>query len=80
LRDNQQQGGEGKMVKGEMKVRFDPEADILYILIKEGPLKDTVEIADDLFVEISEDGSIAGLEVWRAREHLLKNLVEHKKP
>ncbi|RZN59340.1 MAG: hypothetical protein DSO07_12060, partial [Thermoproteota archaeon] len=54
--------------------------DILYILIKEGPLKDTVEIADDLFVEISEDGSIAGLEVWRAREHLLKNLVEHKKP
>ncbi|TDA41907.1 MAG: hypothetical protein DSO07_02120, partial [Thermoproteota archaeon] len=29
-----------------MKVRFDPEADILYILIKEGPLKDTVEIAD----------------------------------
>lgn len=68
------------MVKGEMKVRFDPEADILYILIKEGPLKDTVEIADDLFVEVSEDGSIAGLEVRRAREHLLKNLVEHKKP
>jgi uncharacterized protein YuzE len=80
LRDNQQQGGERKMVKGEMKVRFDPEADILYILIKEGPLKDTVEIADDLFVEVSEDGSIAGLEVRRAREHLLKNLVEHKKP
>jgi hypothetical protein len=49
LRDNQQQGGERKMVKGEMKVRFDPEADILYILIKEGPIKDTVEIADDLF-------------------------------
>jgi uncharacterized protein YuzE len=67
------------MAKGEMKVRFDPEADILYILIKEGPLKDTIEIADDLFVEISEDGSIAGLEVWRAREHVLKNLAKHIK-
>ncbi|GEM_PF-3863172 len=30
-------------------------------IIKEGPLKDTLEIAEDLFVEISEDGSIAGL-------------------
>ncbi|ACB07178.1 DUF2283 domain-containing protein [Candidatus Korarchaeum cryptofilum] len=58
-----------------MKVRFDPEADILYILIKEGPLKDTVEIAEDLFIEIAEDGSIAGLEVWRAS----KNLLEHIK-
>ncbi|MCC6029304.1 MAG: DUF2283 domain-containing protein [Candidatus Korarchaeum sp.] len=62
-----------------MKVRFDPEADILYILIKEGPLKDTVEIAEDLFIEIAEDGSIAGLEVWRARENVLKSLLEHIK-
>jgi uncharacterized protein YuzE len=67
------------MDKGEMKVRFDPEADILYILIKEGPLKDTVEIAEDLFIEIAEDGSIAGLEVWRARENVLKSLLEHIK-
>jgi len=59
-----------------MKVRFDPEADIL---IKEGPLKDTVEIAEDLFIEIAEDGSIAGLEVWRARENVLKSLLEHIK-
>ncbi|RSN68264.1 DUF2283 domain-containing protein [Candidatus Korarchaeum cryptofilum] len=62
-----------------MKVRFDPEADILYILIEEGPLKDTVEIAEDLFIEIAEDGSIAGLEVWRARENVLKSLLEHIK-
>ncbi|WP_320412618.1 DUF2283 domain-containing protein [Candidatus Korarchaeum cryptofilum] len=67
------------MDKGEMKVRFDPEADILYILIEEGPLKDTVEIAEDLFIEIAEDGSIAGLEVWRARENVLKSLLEHIK-
>jgi len=67
------------MDKGEMKVRFDPEADILYILIEDGPLKDTVEIAEDLFIEIAEDGSIAGLEVWRARENVLKSLLEHIK-
>ncbi|MBS7649034.1 DUF2283 domain-containing protein [Candidatus Bathyarchaeota archaeon] len=54
-----------------MRVRFDPEADMLYKLVKEGPVKDTVEVA--------EDGSVAGVEVWRAREHVLGRLAEHVK-
>jgi len=67
------------VAEGKVKVRFDPEADILYILVKEGPVKDTVEVAEDIFVEHAEDGSIAGIEVWRARELILRNLAEHMK-
>jgi uncharacterized protein YuzE len=67
------------MAEGKVKVRFDPEADILYMLVKEGSIKDTIEAAEDFFIEISEDGSVAGVEVWRAREHILGNLAEHIK-
>ena len=67
------------MAEGKVKIRFDPKADILYMLIKEGPIKDTIEAAEDLFIEISEDGSIAGIEVWRAKENILKNLTKHIK-
>ena len=67
------------MAEGKVKVRFDPEADILYILVKEGPVRDTVEVAEDIFIEHAEDGSIAGIEVWRARELILRNLAEHVK-
>ncbi|MEM0171586.1 DUF2283 domain-containing protein [Thermofilum sp.] len=34
-----------------MKVHYNPEADIFYIVIKEGPIKDTVEADDDIFLE-----------------------------
>jgi len=34
-----------------MRVRYDPEVDILYIFVKEGSIKDTIEVSDDLFVE-----------------------------
>jgi uncharacterized protein YuzE len=67
------------MVKNKVKVRYSPESDILYILIKKGKLKDTVELAEDLFMEIAEDGSIAGIEIWNARELLLKDIAEYIK-
>lgn len=49
------------------------------MLVKEGPVKDTIEAAEDLFIEISEDGKIAGIEIWRAKENILKNLTKHIK-
>ncbi len=67
------------MAEGKVKIRFDPEADIIYMLVREGPIKDTIEAAEDFFVEIAEDGSVAGVEIWRAKEHILGNLAEHIK-
>lgn len=53
-------------------MRYDPEADILYILVKEGAIKETEEVSDDLFVEYDEDNHIAGIELWQARKNLLR--------
>ncbi len=49
----------------EPRVRYDPDHDILYLLIEEGPVDDTIEVADDVFVEV-RGGRIVGIEVWRA--------------
>jgi len=62
-----------------MKIRYDPEADILYILIKEGSIKNTVEISDDLFIEYDENNNIVGIEIWQARKNVLKELMEYIK-
>ena len=62
-----------------MKIRYDPEADILYILIKEGSIKNTIEIDDDLFIEYDENNNIVGIEIWQARKNVLKELMEYIK-
>jgi uncharacterized protein YuzE len=36
-----------------MRVSCCPEADILYIVLREGPVKDTVKTEDDVFIEIA---------------------------
>jgi uncharacterized protein YuzE len=59
-----------------MRVSYDPEADILYIVIREGPVKDTVEAEDDVFIEISEDGNVAGIEIWNASKNVLEPIVK----
>jgi len=35
------------MGENQMKIRYDSDADILYILVKKGSVKDTVEISED---------------------------------
>jgi len=39
-------------------------------LIKEGEIKDTVEVADDIFIEYGEDNEIMDIEIWQARKKL----------
>ena len=51
------------MDRGSMKVNYDPESDIFYMIIKEGPIKDTIEADNDIFLEIAEDESLAGIEI-----------------
>jgi len=65
------------MGEDKMRVRYDPEADILYILVKEGSIKETIEVSDDLFVEYDEEDHITGIELWQARKNLLPELVSY---
>jgi len=59
-----------------VRVSYDPEADILYMVIREGPVKDTVEAEDDVFIEIAEDGNVAGIEIWNASKNVLEPIVK----
>ncbi|MCI4407785.1 MAG: DUF2283 domain-containing protein [Thermofilum sp.] len=59
-----------------MWVNYDSEADILYIIIREGPIKDTVEADDDVLIEIAEDGNVAGIEIWNASKNLLDPIAK----
>jgi uncharacterized protein YuzE len=59
------------MGEGRLRARYDSGADILYILIREGTVKDTVEVVDDVYVEYTDDNSIAGIEIWRASQNII---------
>ncbi|EHR79046.1 hypothetical protein OCC_01639 [Thermococcus litoralis DSM 5473] len=58
-----------------MKVRYDPKADILYILIKEGEVFDTDEVDEDVWIEYDENGRIMGIEIWNAGEKVIINAL-----
>ncbi len=65
----------------EPRIRYDPDHDILYILFEEGPVDDTVEAGEDVFVEM-RGGRVVGIEVWRAErivEAIARPLAERLK-
>jgi len=66
-----------KMGENQMKVRYDPDSDILYLLIKEGDIEDTTEVSEDLFEEYDEKKNIVGIELWRARRNLSGEILKY---
>ncbi len=62
-----------------MKVRYDPQGDILYIEVSKAKVTETVEIDDDILVDYDENGNIVGIEIWRAREVLLGEMMKRLK-
>ena len=71
-----------------MKITYDPEADALYIGLKdELPAIDSIDIEDGVVADLGEDGHIIGLEILDARKRftadelnkvVYKNLVTEK--
>ncbi|OFX14982.1 hypothetical protein A3K71_05500 [archaeon RBG_16_50_20] len=53
-----------------MKISYDPEEDILYIVVKEGSIFDSREIDDDIRLEYDKKGDVAGLEIMNARKNI----------
>jgi len=47
----------------EYVIRYDPEADALYIKIRDGKVADSEEISDGIIIDYDEDGNIIGIEV-----------------
>ena len=59
-----------------MKVNYDPEEDILYIVVKEGPVFDRKEIDEDVRLEYDKDGEVAGIAIMNARRNRAKTLAQ----
>jgi uncharacterized protein YuzE len=55
--------------EAEMKVTYDKQTDVLYISFQETTVT-TKELEDGLAVDYAEDGTVAGIEMLNARDHI----------
>ena len=53
-----------------MKIEYDPEADALYIQIREAEPQDNIDIEDGVTVDVDGDRHIVGLEILGASKRL----------
>jgi uncharacterized protein YuzE len=52
-----------------MKISYDKEADVLYISFQETTVT-TKELEDGLAVDYAQDGTVAGIEMLNAKDHI----------
>lgn len=58
--------GKGRTVK----IEYDPEADALYIQVREADVGDNIDIEDGVTVDVDADRHIVGLEILDASKRL----------
>lgn len=46
-----------------MDIHYDSEEDILYILVREGEENEFVELADNVTLELDDQGQVIGIEI-----------------
>jgi uncharacterized protein YuzE len=67
-----------------VKIEYDPEADALYILIREARADDNIDIEDGVTVDVDEHKHIVGLEILDASKRLspsdLSSITIQKRP
>ena len=51
-----------------MKLRYDPESGALYMRVREGAIKETVQHADGVYLDIDADGHVLGAEFLTLEE------------
>ena len=53
-----------------MKIEYDKDADALYISLIEGKVKETVKVAENVLVDLGEDGKVIGIEILWVSERI----------
>jgi uncharacterized protein YuzE len=53
-----------------LRVRYDPEADALYIRFREGVIEETDEVSSGVMLDLDVDGNPVGLEILNAAQKL----------
>ncbi len=60
-----------------MKVRYDPEADILYIGFKDSKVENVIDVDEDAYLELDESGEPVGLEIHRVSDLIFPELLKY---
>ncbi len=53
-----------------MEISYDPEADAMAIWFRGVKSVKTIDVSQDIFVDVDADGGIAGIEILHVRESL----------
>lgn len=64
-------------IDGVKESWYDPEVDILYLVLKKGSIADSEEIAPGFRLEYDEQGEAAGIEIHGARSRVLDVMSDH---
>ena len=67
-----------------MKIEYDPEADALYIQVRDAEAGDNIDIEEGVSVDVDADRHIVGLEILDVSKRLspsdLSSIVIHRFP
>lgn len=55
-----------------MRIDYDPEADALYIQLRQGEVDDTIQTGRYVYVDVDKDGLPLGIEILFARHLVVK--------
>ncbi|GBC68611.1 hypothetical protein HRbin01_00294 [archaeon HR01] len=59
-----------------MKVTYDPETDIIYIVLRDGEVYDSKEENEDIRLEYGKKGELIGIEIMNARANLITSIAK----
>ena len=62
-----------------MKVELDLDKDVLYIKVKDEAVKGLIRMSEDLYLELSENGGIVGIQLRNARKHVVEGIAQRIK-
>lgn len=60
-----------------MKVRYDPDADILYLGFKDAEVENVIDVDDDVYLEYDKNGEVVGMEIHRVRDLIFPELLKY---
>ena len=53
-----------------MRITYDPKADTVTIVLREGPVSESDEVRPGIIVDYDREGRVLGFEILDAREHV----------
>lgn len=63
------------MIVRAQQTHYDGAADVLYLVVAQGPIDRSAEVAPGITLEYGKDGEIIGLEILRASKILAEKIV-----